>query len=143
MARNLRIESGFEIDDYLSKCAFLLGGSLRANGRHSATQAEEDDFIEPEDWDWAGLGRRAAMRTKRAATIDFMLGPLAVEDKKRNVGKRAPVEKTGPVVKPKQVCTRVLVEEEIVTDFVSALSAERERHGQVGERDDKACPRDT
>lgn len=107
LARNLKIDSGFEIEDYLAKCALLLGGVVRSHGRQSATQAEEDDFIEPEDWDWAGLGRRAAKRTKRAPTIDFMLGPLAVEDKKRNVGKRAPVEKVGPIVKPKQVGARI------------------------------------
>lgn len=77
MARNLKIETGFEIDDYLSRVANLLGGNVRAAGRHFMTQdEEEEDELEDRDsienWDWQGLGRRAAKRTKRAPTLDFL-----------------------------------------------------------------------
>lgn len=71
MARNLKIETGFEIDDYLNRVTNLLGGTLRTTGRNIMTQDELDGEL-IEKWDWQGLGRRAAKRTKRAPTMDFL-----------------------------------------------------------------------
>jgi predicted nucleic acid-binding protein len=114
MARNLKIEGGFEIEDYLARCATLLGGTIRAKNARTAMQVDEDEIDDEDDeierWDWVGLGRRAAKRTKRVPTIDFMLGPLAVEHKRRNVGKRGPIDKVGPIVRPKQVSKCALPE---------------------------------
>lgn len=75
LVRNLKIDTGFEIEDYLKRCASMLGGTLLATGRNATQQDDfdDDDGAEGvEDWDWQRLGRKAAKRTRRAPTLDFL-----------------------------------------------------------------------
>ena len=81
MARNLKIEAGFETDDYLKRCLSLIGGEVRMMGRNSRRRGANDDVDADDDeegersvdgWDWEKLGRLAAKRTKRAPTLDFL-----------------------------------------------------------------------
>ena len=73
MARNLKIDTGFEIDDYLKRVASLIGGTLQAASRNALLDDEEDEEGGGEEgWDWQALGRRAAKRTKRAPTLGFL-----------------------------------------------------------------------
>ncbi|UZJ53279.1 hypothetical protein CBS101457_002599 [Exobasidium rhododendri] len=103
-ARNMKVNTGFAIEDYLKRCATMLGGTLLAPGRAAAqTFEDEEEEGDADDWDWESMGRQAAKRTKRASTLDFLLGPLAVEHKKRVIGKRAPMDKSGPIVKPQEL----------------------------------------
>ena len=77
MARNLKIEAGFETDDYLKRCLSLIGGEVRMMGRNSRRRDADDDDDEGgersvDGWEWEKLGRLAAKRTKRVPTMDFL-----------------------------------------------------------------------
>jgi len=92
----------FDIDDFVSKLITFMGGRRGGAGagkdRAAADGEEDDDDDDEEDdddepLDWERIGRRALAKSRRVPVMDFMLGPLAVEQKKRVVGKRAKFEK--------------------------------------------------
>ncbi|KAF8482873.1 Nse4 C-terminal-domain-containing protein [Russula ochroleuca] len=103
-ARAMKAGAGaFDIDDFVSKLITFMGGR-RGGGQpkdreHPAAQGEEDDDDDEEDdeddepLNWERIGRKALAKSLRVPVMDFMLGPLAVEQKKRAVGKRAKFEK--------------------------------------------------
>ena len=69
----MKVSTGFEIEDYLKRCAAMLGGTLLASGRNtSQTYEQDEEEVDAEDWNWKELGRKAAKRTKRAPTLDFL-----------------------------------------------------------------------
>ncbi|KAH9957935.1 Nse4 C-terminal-domain-containing protein [Russula dissimulans] len=102
-ARAMKAGAGaFDIDDFVSKLITFMGGRRAGGGEgdhHTmAVDAEDDDDDEDEDdddepLDWERIGRKALAKSRRVPVMDFMLGPLAVEQKKRAVGKRAKFEK--------------------------------------------------
>lgn len=111
-ARAMKAGAGaFDIDDFVSKLITFMGGRRGGGGGGGAgpkdrrdRQAdadydedvdddEEDDDEDDEPLNWERIGRKALAKSRRIPVMDFMLGPLAVEQKKRAVGKRARFEK--------------------------------------------------
>jgi len=77
---------GFDVDDFITKLALFMGGR-RAKGD------DLDDDGGADILDWAKIGRKALGRSRKVPGLNFMLGPLAIEQKKRVVVKRARLEK--------------------------------------------------
>lgn len=72
MARNLKIEAGFETEDYLKRCMDFIGGDLKTTGRNTSNDDDMEDERPANEWEWEKLGRLAAKRTRRAPTLDFL-----------------------------------------------------------------------
>ncbi|KAI0320896.1 Nse4 C-terminal-domain-containing protein [Amylostereum chailletii] len=81
--------SAFDVDDFISKLITYMGGRT-ANGDDSD---EENPEASAGPLDWEKIGRKALAKSRRVPAMDFMLGPLLIEQKKRAVGKRAKLEK--------------------------------------------------
>jgi len=113
-ARAMKAGAGaFDIDDFVSKLITFMGGRRAGGGgggdhppgqsggggNMMAVDVDEDDDEEDDDddddepLDWERIGRKALAKSRRVPIMDFMLGPLAVEQKKRAVAKRARFEK--------------------------------------------------
>ncbi|KAF9973541.1 nuclear protein [Actinomortierella ambigua] len=115
-SRHLRIgQAGFDESDYLTRLVNRMGGheieaDTRGNGAGSSsssrrrgnsrrgnddTMADDDDDDDNDmeapsgGLDWSRIGRMAAKWTRRVPTMDFMLGPMSVEHKTRQMGPRA------------------------------------------------------
>ncbi|KZO90727.1 hypothetical protein CALVIDRAFT_490028 [Calocera viscosa TUFC12733] len=88
-ARAMRHDANaFDTDEFINKLVTLM------RGRSEDTEEGDDDDRDdqgPLDWDIAGW--RAVKHTRRVIGMDFMLGPLSVEQKKRVVTKRARIER--------------------------------------------------
>ncbi|EPQ26014.1 uncharacterized protein PFL1_06467 [Pseudozyma flocculosa PF-1] len=113
MMKTVKLDGGaFDVDDYLGRLARFMGGSaapLRpgpsarnrgANGHASSDDDDDDgagesgDADDVERWDWDKLGRTAAKYSRRAPALDFLLGPLLIQQKTRKATQRKPVEPT-------------------------------------------------
>ncbi|KAH9978578.1 Nse4 C-terminal-domain-containing protein [Lactifluus volemus] len=102
-ARAMKAGTGaFDIDDFVSKLITFMGGRRGGAGpKDHPNRGEDDDYGEEDDddddddqpLDWEKIGRKALAKSRRVPLMDFMFGPLAVEQKKRVVGKRARLEK--------------------------------------------------
>ncbi|RKO83754.1 Nse4 C-terminal-domain-containing protein [Blyttiomyces helicus] len=87
-ARRMKVDgAAFDINDFASKVMAKLNAS-DGDGRG----ADGDGVL-----DWDAVGRIAARRLRRSVVCDFMLGPLAVQHKKRGEIKR-----TAKLVKDKR-----------------------------------------
>ena len=105
-ARQMRADAGgFDIDDFVAKLITFMGGRIGGGegagqsngGRHGNDDEEDggdDDFDAQRGLDWGKIGRRALARSRRVPAMDFMLGPLSVEQKKRAPVKRNKLEKS-------------------------------------------------
>ncbi|KAI0056385.1 hypothetical protein BV25DRAFT_1814097, partial [Artomyces pyxidatus] len=90
-ARSMKTAGGgFDVDDFISKLITYMGGR-RGELLHQGSDTEDED--EDTGLDWEKIGRKAMANSRRVPTTDFMLGPMSIEHKKRNVGKRAKLEK--------------------------------------------------
>ncbi|KAI8084656.1 Nse4 C-terminal-domain-containing protein [Halteromyces radiatus] len=77
-ARNLRLDNHlFNMDEFIAKVKTFCGTERSAH----------------EDWNWKKLGQRAAQFSKRAQSMDLILGPLSVEKKIRKPVKQARLTK--------------------------------------------------
>ncbi|KAN0061206.1 hypothetical protein ACQY0O_006941 [Thecaphora frezii] len=119
MMKTVKLDGGaFDVDDYVTRLARFVGGqaapirpqALRnghangGGGDHSDEDSEVEDEKDPERWDWDKLGRTAASFSRRAPTLDFLLGPLLIEQKSRKVTRRQPTEiSTAPRAAPAQI----------------------------------------
>lgn len=125
MARNMKLNANaFDVDEYINRVAKFVGGSARSGpggntshttrGRrrrtHGGTVAASDDESDNSDdedidsWNWRRLGHFASQFSRRAPTMDLLLGPLAVEQKTRaNTGKRARLERDSQEIAPQQL----------------------------------------
>ncbi|KAG8926281.1 nuclear protein [Tulasnella sp. 417] len=99
-ARDLKHDgAAFETDDFIQRLVVFLG-----KGKADLESVDDGDVENDNILDWEKLGRLALRRTRRAPGLDFMLGPLNIEQKKKKVGKRAKLDKeTGPAVRPDEV----------------------------------------
>ncbi|KAF8502282.1 Nse4 C-terminal-domain-containing protein, partial [Russula emetica] len=92
-ARAMKAGAGaFDIDDFVSKLITFMGGR-RGDADYDEDVDDDEDDEDDEPLDWERIGRKALAKSRRIPVMDFMLGPLAVEQKKRAVGKRARFEK--------------------------------------------------
>ncbi|KAG0232762.1 nuclear protein [Actinomortierella wolfii] len=107
-SRHLRIgQAGFDESEYLTRLVNCMGGHEIEGGsrsgpsrrRHDATVDANGDYAVEDDndddmeasnggLDWSRVGRIAAKWTQRVPTMDFMLGPMSVEHKSRQIGPR-------------------------------------------------------
>ncbi|KAI8815592.1 Nse4 C-terminal-domain-containing protein [Fimicolochytrium jonesii] len=114
-AQRMRLDGGtFNIDDWLGKVVITMNGNAQ-------TIAENEDEVEDDDeeeadvrggsgaglsrLDWSALGKAATMCLRRVPTIDFMLGPLAVEQTVRTQRRKAArlVKNKEDLQKPQQL----------------------------------------
>ncbi|KAG9009734.1 nuclear protein [Tulasnella sp. 427] len=99
-ARDLKHDgAAFETDDFIQRLVTFLG-----KGKADLESVDEGDLENDNILDWEKLGRLALRRSRRAPGLDFMLGPLNIEQKKKKTVKRAKLDKdTGPAVQPHEV----------------------------------------
>ncbi|RPD58216.1 hypothetical protein L227DRAFT_587218 [Lentinus tigrinus ALCF2SS1-6] len=129
-ARAMKSGSGaFDVDDFVARLITYMGGRkpLSPVGEDEEDASEYDAGGAPLDWE--RIGRRALAKSKRVPVMDFMcvslclrvlcvilwtlyrsrghfyrLGPLSIEQKKRNIGKRARLEKNqADMKKPQEI----------------------------------------
>lgn len=92
-ARAMKSGSGaFDMDEFISKLITFM------DGRKGLIMGEDDDDADDgaddgTQLDWGKLGRKAMSKSARVPVMDFMLGPLSIEQKKRAIVKRAKFEK--------------------------------------------------
>ncbi|KAI8586561.1 Nse4 C-terminal-domain-containing protein [Geranomyces variabilis] len=94
-AHRMRLDGGsFAIDDWIGKL------TVKMNGQ----EGEEGDD-EGANLDWHALGKLATRCLSRVPTIDFMLGPLAIEPKQRTQNRRVEklVKNKEDLQKPQQL----------------------------------------
>lgn len=93
-ARKMRVDfNSFDTDEFVSKIISLGGG------RHLA-----DSNNDSAELNWLDIGKQAVRFGKRAVTMDFMQGPLAVEKKQRTVSRQARIVKNKEdLVTPQQL----------------------------------------
>ncbi|KAI0919751.1 hypothetical protein AcW1_003083 [Taiwanofungus camphoratus] len=92
-ARAMKSGAGaFDVDDFVARLVTFMGGRKGVPNLDDSDSDAEEDFSN-ELLDWGRIGRRALAKSHRVPVMDFMLGPLSIEQKKRNVVKRAKLEK--------------------------------------------------
>ena len=110
MAKKMKLhQDAFDTHEFMTRLARFLGGEAapvrganRSRGADQSDDDEDDDSARNlERWDWAKLGRLAASVSRRAVTMDFMLGPLDSVPKTRKAAtqrriEEAPAERTAP-----------------------------------------------
>ncbi|KAJ7045639.1 Nse4 C-terminal-domain-containing protein [Mycena alexandri] len=91
-ARAMKSGSGsFDIDDFVSRLVAFMGGAKQLNVDDESDGEEAEASGAPLEWD--RIGRKALAKSRRVPAMGFMLGPLSIEQKKRNVTKRVKFEK--------------------------------------------------
>ncbi|KNC99739.1 Smc5-Smc6 complex subunit NSE4 [Spizellomyces punctatus DAOM BR117] len=79
-AQRMRLDGGsFNVDDWIGKLVATMSTERQL-------EEEDEEYAESPEvhLDWYALGQAATRALLKAPTIDFMLGPLAVEPKIRN-----------------------------------------------------------
>lgn len=113
--------AGIDVDEFVSKCISYMrrGPEVSAalpstqNRRHRRSQRENDSDEEDEgdamNWDW--LGRRACLtHNARPAVTGFLLGPLSVQKRMRQVVQRG---RRDQFDQSQAVAPRTLVQEDL------------------------------
>ncbi|TPX62091.1 hypothetical protein PhCBS80983_g00718 [Powellomyces hirtus] len=99
-AQRMRLDGGsFNIDDWMGKLV------VRMNGQAAEESNEDDADDGGPALDWHALGKVATRCLARVPTIDFMLGPLAIEPKLRNANRKVAklVKNKEDLQKPQQL----------------------------------------
>lgn len=135
--------AGLDVDEFVSKCISFMRHAPNNNaaasngtqgrgrrGRHSGTQrdpdaSDEDDAGEPMNWDW--LGQFACFPSNaRPAVQGWLLGPLSVQKRARQVTQRRAAEKIdlSKVVQPNELQQQDLGQQESanLTQICSEIS---------------------
>ncbi|KAI5123898.1 hypothetical protein M0805_005714 [Coniferiporia weirii] len=132
-ARQMRADvGGFDVDDFVAKLVTFMGGHWQGEEGIGADDEDEDADIDAErPLNWDLIGRKALAKSRRVPAMDFMLGPLSVEPKKRNVTKRTRFEKNNEVEKRPQELKENDIEksENETTKNVLALEKILDNHG--------------
>ncbi|KAL1943718.1 hypothetical protein VTO73DRAFT_4163 [Trametes versicolor] len=104
-ARAMKSGSGaFDVDDFVARLITYMGGRKPL----SPADDEDDEGSEYDagaPLDWERIARRALAKSRRVPAMDFMLGPLSIEAKKRAVAKRSKLEKNKEDMKKPQEIT--------------------------------------
>ncbi|KAF8739634.1 Binding domain of Nse4/EID3 Nse3-MAGE, partial [Rhizoctonia solani] len=106
-AKSLKHDAGgFDDQDFVAQLVTFLGG------RRADVQPEQDDDEDldgPQWLAWSKLTPKIMARSKAAPAMDFMLGPLSVEQKKRQATQRAKLDKNKKEeVKPEELAAEDL-----------------------------------
>ncbi|KAK9719422.1 hypothetical protein K7432_004802 [Basidiobolus ranarum] len=123
-ARRMKIDShSFDTSEYIAKMVTLMGG-------RQGIEDEEGRSI----LNWDTLGDIATNYTARAPSMDFILGPLATEQKTRQISKqRARLEKDKAfLTKPQELKEGDIEKQENeTTKNVQAIASLLEEHGPI------------
>ncbi|CAD6887788.1 unnamed protein product [Tilletia controversa] len=107
MARTLKTNAdAFDTDSFLSRVARVVGGQVRSGARRGADDLDDDEAVlAANEWNWDELGRLAAKHSRRAVSLDFLLGPLQAKPKERKQTERTKKvkEKVGVAVRPEEL----------------------------------------
>lgn len=112
MAKKMKLNTdAFDTNEFVTRLARYLGGEalpVRAVGAETATAQnsdddEENDTSNVDAWDWNKLATLAAGYSRRAVTIDFLLGPLEIVVKERKAPTQRRVEEHAERSAPKQL----------------------------------------
>ncbi|KAH9847080.1 Nse4 C-terminal-domain-containing protein [Lenzites betulinus] len=106
-ARAMKSGSGaFDVDDFVARLITYMGGRKPVSPADDEDEDEEEsEYNAGAPLDWERIGRRALAKSRRVPAMDFMLGPLSIEAKKRAVAKRAVLEKNKDDMKKPQEIT--------------------------------------
>lgn len=105
MAKKMKLnQDAFDTHEFMGRVARFLGGTAAPVRRGAAEESDDDDGDGGraiDGWAWSKLGLLASSVSKRAVTMDFMLGPLEILPKtRRTITQRrqeeAPAERTAP-----------------------------------------------
>jgi hypothetical protein len=101
-AKSLKHDAGgFDDQDFVAQLVTFLGG------RRADVQPEQDDDEDLDGPQWLAWGKltpKVMARSRAAPAMDFMLGPLSVEQKKRQATQRAKFDRNKKEeVKPEEV----------------------------------------
>ncbi|KDQ57759.1 hypothetical protein JAAARDRAFT_47608 [Jaapia argillacea MUCL 33604] len=84
---------GLDLEEFVAKLITFMGGRTTAEDQIPDDSDEEHAEDGDAPLDWEKIGRKALAKSRRVPVMDFMLGPLSIEQKKRTVTKRAKLEK--------------------------------------------------
>ncbi|KAI1788588.1 Nse4 C-terminal-domain-containing protein [Ganoderma leucocontextum] len=106
-ARAMKSGSGaFDVDDFVARLITYMGGRKLLSPVVVDEVGGDDEYDEGgAPLDWERIGRRALAKSRRVPAMDFMLGPLSIEQKKRAQAKRAKLEKNKEDLKKPQEIT--------------------------------------
>ncbi|KZT67578.1 hypothetical protein DAEQUDRAFT_694011 [Daedalea quercina L-15889] len=92
-ARAMKAGAGaFDVDDFVSRLVTFMSRNQGVAVPEDLDSDNEQDYS-GEPLDYARIGRRTLAKSRRIPVMDFMLGPLSIEQKKRAVAKRATLQK--------------------------------------------------
>lgn len=106
LAKKMKLNAdAFDTHEFVTRLARFLGGEAaparRTGGGQEDEEEDDEDAADIDRWQWSKLGRLCATLSKRAVTMDFLLGPLEIVPKQRKVVAQrrhedAPAERTAP-----------------------------------------------
>ncbi|QRV79450.1 non-structural maintenance of chromosome element 4 [Ceratobasidium sp. AG-Ba] len=109
-AKSLKHDAGgFDDTDFVAQLVTFLGGRRAADyqqrgGGGDLSGNEEEEEHEQGQWlNWSRLTHKTMKSSRAAPAMDFMLGPLSVEPKKRQATQRAKLDKTQKVEQPEEL----------------------------------------
>ncbi|KAI8995232.1 Nse4 C-terminal-domain-containing protein [Trametes punicea] len=124
----------FDVDDFVARLITYMGGRKPVSLADGADEDEDtSEYDEGAPLDWERIARRALAKSRRVPAIDFMLGPLSIEAKKRAAAKRAKLEKNKEDMKKPQEITEddITRSENETTKNVATLERLLENTGSV------------
>ncbi|OSC98648.1 hypothetical protein PYCCODRAFT_1417575 [Trametes coccinea BRFM310] len=134
-ARAMKSGSGaFDVDDFVARLITYMGGRKPVSPADDADDFEDaSEYDEGAPLDWERIGRRALAKSRRVPAMDFMLGPLSIEPKKRAAAKRAKLEKNKEdMKKPQEIREEDITRSENeTTKNVATLERLLEKTGSV------------
>lgn len=93
-AKSLKHDAGgFDDTDFVAQLVTFLGGR-RADAQQEGSGDEDDDAGQGQWLAWGKLTPKVMAHSRAAPAMDFMLGPLSVEQKKRQLTQRAKLDKS-------------------------------------------------
>lgn len=123
-ARAMKSGAGaFDVDDFVARLITFMGGRKGVAMPDDSDSDVVEEHYDDTPLDWDRIGRRAIAKSHRVPVMDFMLGPLSIEQKKRAVAKRAKLEKDKRDMKKPQEITEddITRSENETTKNVAAL----------------------
>jgi len=83
-ARRMRTSiGGFDVDDFVANLATFMGGNRITKNQQVGNEEMDIELDEDVPLDWDLIGRKVMAKSRRVPVLDFMLGPLSIERKKR------------------------------------------------------------
>ncbi|RKP10524.1 Nse4 C-terminal-domain-containing protein [Thamnocephalis sphaerospora] len=127
-ARKMRVEHGaFDSEDYVARLVTVMGGRQAAETAQGAAESLQQ-------MDWARLGRTAGAYMRCVPAADFILGPISLEQRSRNVtrtGQRN-VDRSAAASRPVELTgDEVQRQENETTKNVMAIAVLLEKVGPI------------